>query len=389
MTIARGELQKAAYVAETVYGTTPGTPSMLELWHNTESLRPVRQPFESGRSLGDRQLADVRMGRKSGSGDITSELTYANFEDFLVALLGSPGVTTTFSEISAATIAAAADANHDGGTFDDSGSGLATVTAGDVVVITGFTATENNAKWYVTTASAASISVSPMYVGQTAMTTEGENNTITINAVISIVNGAEEDRFSLELLYPDITTYHVYTGVMLNTGALTVPPNGIVTMNWGLLAKAYEEDVTSLGTPAIPTAYAPFDGLSGTYSEGGAANSLMTGISLNINNNIMLTEALGSDEAGEAIPRKFRADGNISFYKEDDTISAKFYGETESSLVFTLTDPDANSYTVYLPRVKYTGAEEGKGDDGPIISRMNFMVYRHPVSLKTIMIEKS
>jgi hypothetical protein len=160
-------------------------------------------------------------------------------------------------------------------------------------------------------------------------------------------------------------------------------------MNWGLLAKNYEESGTSLGTPTVPTAYSPFDGLSGTYNEAAVANSLMTGIGLNINNNITLTEALGSDEAGEAIPRKFRVDGNISFYKEDDTISAKFYGETESSLQFTLTDPDSNSYTVHLPRVKYTGAEEGKGDDGPIISRMNFMAIRHGLNLKTIFIERS
>ena len=389
MTIARGELQQVAYVAESTYKTTPGSPTMLELWHNTESMRPVRQPFESGRSLGDRQLADVRMGRKSGAGEITSELTYANFDDFLAAAIGHAGFPTAFTEISGLTFAVTEDTTHGGGIIADSGSGMSDVTAGDVIVTAGFTEAGNNGKFLVLTAAAGSLSVAPLYTGQTAMVTEAEGDSVTINEVVAISNGTVEDSFSLELLYPDITRYHTYLGTMINTAALTVPPNGIVTANWGLLAAAYDEAGTSLGTPTVPTQYSPFDGLSGPYLEGGTANSLMTGLSLNVNNNSQLTEALGSDEAAEAIPRKFRCDGNISFYKEDDTISAKFFAETESSIVFTLTDPDSNSYTVYLPRIKYTGAEEGKGDDGPIVSRMNYMVIRDLYNLKSIVIEKS
>jgi hypothetical protein len=384
MVIARGELQDISYIEEATYGTTPGTPSMLELWHNTESLRPVRNPFESGRALGDRQIGDVRMGRKSGAGDIVSELTYTNFDNWLMALIGydiATGWPTPFSQIAAATISTTADAGGDGGTIDDSGSGLGSVVVGDFVVCAGFTNAENNAIWYVTVASAASITVVPCYTSQDAMVTESAGASVTIDEVKRIANGTEEQWFTVELRYDDITRYHIYRGVVIDTGGLTVPPNGIVTMNWGLLAKNYEETATTLDAAPDPaTALSPFDGLSGTYQEGGSAVTTMTGINLNIANNFMLTEALGSDEAGEAIARKFRLDGSVSYYKEDDTISTKFYNETETALIFTLTDPDSNSFRLTLPRVKYTSLEEGKGDDGPIISTLNYQPIKHALT---------
>jgi hypothetical protein len=393
MAIGRGELQQISYVEEATYGTTPGTPSMLELWHNTEGLRPVRNPFESGRSLGDRQIGDVRMGRKSGAGDILSELTYANFDQWLMALICydiATGWPTPFSQIAAATISATAGSD-DGGTVDDSGSGLGTVSVGDTIEMAGWTTTgvDNNAIWKVTVASAASITVVPCTTGQAALATKVAGDPVTIDQVKRVENGIEEQFFTTELRYVDLTRFHIYRGCVIDTGALTVPPNGIVTMNWGLLAKNYEETATTLDAAPDPaTEYSPFDGLSGTYNEGGSAVTAMTGLNLNVANNYMLTEALGSDEAGEAIARKFRVDGSASYYKEDDTMSAKFYNETESSIVFTLTDADANQYRVTLPTIKYTSLEEGKGDDGPIISRMNFMAIRDDATQKMLYIDQ-
>lgn len=383
MTIGRGELQQISYIQEATYGTTPGTPSMVEFWHNTESLRPVRNPFESGRSLGDRQIGDVRMGRKSGSGDILSELAYANFDPFLMALIGydiSTDWPTPFAQIAASTISCTEDSGSDGGTIDDSGSGLGAISVGDYIEVAGFTTTgvAANAIWYVTAAAAGSVSVQPCFVGQTALPTKTSGDSVTIDQVKRITNGTTEQSFSTELRYTNLSRYHIYRGVVVDTGALTIPANGIVTMNWGLLAKNYEETGTTLdAAPTAATNYSPFDGLSGSYLEGGAATTVMTSFNLNVANNYQLTEALGSDEAGEAIARKFKMDGSVVYYKEDDSISSKFYNETESMLQVVLSDPDSNQYRLVLPRVKYTGLEEGKGDDGPIMSRMNYMALRY------------
>lgn len=394
MTIGRGELQQISYIEEATYGTTPGSPDMVELWYNTESLRPVRQPFESGRSLGDRQIADVRMGRKSGAGDINSELAYANFDPWLFAGIGwdiTSGWVTPFTQIAAATISATEDTSTGGGTIADSGSGLGDISIGDFIEVAGFTtpATANNAVWYVTAEGAGSITVVPCFIGQSALVTKSAGDSVTIDQVKRVTNGVVEQSFTVELRYTDITRFHIYRGVVVDRLGVTVPPNGIVTAAWGLLAKNYEETGTTLdSSPTIATEYSPFDGLSGAYLEGGSAVTTMTGLSLNVANNYMLTEALGDDEAGEAIPRKFRVDGNVSYYKEDDTMSAKFYGETESMIQFTLSDPDSNEYRVTVPRVKYTSLDEGKGDDGPIISRMDFMGLRHPLTLFSLYIDQ-
>jgi hypothetical protein len=396
MAIARGELHQISYIEETSYGTTPGSPSMLELWHNTESLRPVRNPFESGRALGDRQVGDVRMGRKSGAGDILSELCYENFDNWLMAVIGcdiSSDWPVPFTQIAASTISFTADSGHDGGTIDDSGSGLGDISIGDFIEVAGVTVeTGNNAIWYVTAAAAGSVSVLPCFTGQTALADKTAGDSVTIDQVKRIANDVTEQSFTVELRYTDITRYHIYRGVVVDTAGITVPPNGIVTCSWGLLAKNYEETATTLDSaPTAATLYSPYDGLSGSYLEGGAAVTNMTGINFNVANNYMLTEALGADEAGEAIARKFRVDGSVTYYKEDDTQSAKFYEETESMLQVTLSDPDSNQYRIVIPRVKYTSLEEGKGDDGPIMSRMNWMGvrYSHNEDLnKTIYIDQ-
>lgn len=396
MAIGRGELQTISYIKESSYGTTPGTPTMLELWHNTESLRPVRSPFESARSLGDRQIGDVRMGRKSGSGDIVSELCYGNFDDWLMALIGhsiSTGWPTAFTQIAASTISFSADATSDGGTIADSATGLAAISVGDYIEVAGVTTeTGNNAIWYVTAASSSSVTVQPSYTGQTALADKTAGDSVTIDQVVRIENGTTEQSFTVELRYTDLARYHIYRGVVVDTGAFTVPPNGIATINWGLLAKNYEATGTTLdAAPTAATLYSPFDGLSGSYMEGAAAVTVMTALNFNVANNYLMTESLGSDEAGEAIARKFRCDGSVTYYKEDDTISQKFYNETESMIQFTLSDPDSNQYRITFPRVKYTSCEEGKGDDGPIMSRMNWMGLRYSPNAelnKTLYIDK-
>jgi hypothetical protein len=88
--------------------------------------------------VGDRQIGDVRMGRKSGSGDIVSELCYANFDNWLMALIGhdiSTGWPTAFTQISASTISFAADTGSDGGTIADSGLGLGSISVGDYITV--------------------------------------------------------------------------------------------------------------------------------------------------------------------------------------------------------------------------------------------------------------
>ncbi len=140
MPTGSGEREALSIVKETTAGTLPTTPTMTPFWHNSESINPMRGSFESGRSLGDRQVSDFRLGRKSGSGDVSSELVYENFDMQWAGLLGTTKAASPITPIAAATISFTASTQ----TIADSGNGLATVSIGDFIYVSGATEGENN-----------------------------------------------------------------------------------------------------------------------------------------------------------------------------------------------------------------------------------------------------
>jgi hypothetical protein len=155
MTIALWELHDASYVEEHAYGTTPSSPSMKSLWHNTISLEPKRDTLRSERRLGDRTRALSRLGFKRCEGNADCELTAGNHDDLLEALFFGRFVTTLFTQISESTISAVAS----GQTIDDSGSNLGDIEVGDWIIVAGFSAGNNNGVFHVSAASAGSITV--------------------------------------------------------------------------------------------------------------------------------------------------------------------------------------------------------------------------------------
>ena len=93
MTNSTGAQHEADYVAEVTFGTTPATPTMTPIRHNSLSLALTKDSLQSDELRADRQIADFRHGNKQVSGDIASELTYGAFDDLLAAALGGTWAT--------------------------------------------------------------------------------------------------------------------------------------------------------------------------------------------------------------------------------------------------------------------------------------------------------
>jgi hypothetical protein len=87
MAFAQGSRHGIAYVAETVYGVTPTTPTMKELRNNSGGLVITKDTFQSQEIRSDRQISDFRHGTRQGAGNIDFELSYGAFDDFLESAL--------------------------------------------------------------------------------------------------------------------------------------------------------------------------------------------------------------------------------------------------------------------------------------------------------------
>ncbi len=88
-----GSQSYLAYIAETVFGTTPATPELISLRTTGNGLNLTKEAIQSEEIREDRQITDVRHGSRSVAGDFGVELSHNAFDDFLEAALGGTWAT--------------------------------------------------------------------------------------------------------------------------------------------------------------------------------------------------------------------------------------------------------------------------------------------------------
>lgn len=197
MTIANGSRHSMAYVAETVYGTTPATPAFKAIRHTGTTLALSKSTFTSAELRADRQITDMRHGTKKVGGDISCEFSGGAFDDFLQASMG--GTWGSLATIAVATVSASSTDNS----FNDSANGFITAgfTAGDVVTTTGFTNAANNS----TLGVVVSVTAGKMIVSGITLVTEvaAAGHSITSNAE-PLTAGTIRRSFTIERNFADI-----------------------------------------------------------------------------------------------------------------------------------------------------------------------------------------
>jgi len=80
---SQGARSQLAYVVEVTFNSTPGSPTMLELPFNTNSLDLNKETLESAEIRSDRQIAIQRHGNKTVSGAIEVDFRADDFDDLL------------------------------------------------------------------------------------------------------------------------------------------------------------------------------------------------------------------------------------------------------------------------------------------------------------------
>lgn len=83
MAFAQGSRSGLSYVAETTFGTTPGTPALIQLPYTTHSLDLTKDRVTGNDIQPDRMLRVDRHGNRSVSGDIVVDLRKGNYDPFL------------------------------------------------------------------------------------------------------------------------------------------------------------------------------------------------------------------------------------------------------------------------------------------------------------------
>jgi hypothetical protein len=189
--------------------------------------------------------------------------------------------------------------------------------------------------------------------------------------------GVTRRSFTLQRKFADLTTpeFHTYTGCEFNSMALSVAPNAMVGVTFGVVGKNL-----SLATTAItgstfgsdPTT-SPFDSFTGSITEGGSSIATVTAIEMSLENGIEPLFSVGSQTTNRPSIGRSRLTGTLTTYFESRTLYEKFLNETSSSIVLTLTDLDGNDYEISMPNVKYNTGQPDVAGEGAVTIAMDFV----------------
>ena len=197
--------------------------------------------------------------------------------------------------------------------------------------------------------------------------------------------------FSVVKSFSDISQYQLFTGGLINTLSIDINSNAMVTGSFGMLFKDMSSSsgdyVTD--TPAIVGTAHPFDGFSGTITEGGGGIAVVSSFSMSLDNGFDRNFVLMASTNPQVTSGKSNVTGSVTLYFEDTTEYTKFVNETESSLTITLSDLDSNTLAINLPRIKYTSAETPVNSDGAVIITMNFQALDDSSAASNIVITRS
>lgn len=379
---ATGAQVAIAYVAETTWGTTPASPTMKELRCVSETLDHTRGGLVSEELKSHRQTQNLTHGTREAEGEIVCE-----FGDFLddwleAALYGvlSSNVLKLAQSLKQFTVE------------------RRVVSIGQSMQYTGIR--PNGLKLNLAPEEIAKVTF-PILGKDLSIAIDGlggpsgwlVNEPVTPPAIgdanfdvdTGATNPAANDEFvvyqagSTTTLRSD-QVYKVSSYAANNV--VFTPPLDVALVN---------NDILHFFRPAtVVTNNDPMDAFSGSLSEGGSAQAIITGLDLEISQGAELAKVIGANVPQGIIEGGVAVTGTLRAYVENMTLFNKWLNENYSTLQFALTKSGGSTYTWLLPRIKYTGGKLNKpAGGGPIIEELPFVAVYDTTEATSVKITKS
>ena len=169
---------------------------------------------------------------------------------------------------------------------------------------------------------------------------------------------------------------HLFTGLEVNSFALTVPADGLVTGSFSFVGANMTTEDALVGTDVTYTdANNPFHSSEVTITEGGSSQSIITDLSLTIENGIATANIIGSTEPIQGGIGKCRVTGSLTAHFTSGALYEKFVANTSTSLLISM-GATTTGLSISLPEVLYTTGVVNVGGEGLISVTMDFVAMR-------------
>lgn len=201
--------------------------------------------------------------------------------------------------------------------------------------------------------------------------------------------GKVERSFAILERHTDINVDYIYRGCRVGSMAISSPLNAPVGVTFSMLGTKAEKYTLAAGStfPAASTT----DTMITTnieLTEGGVAVAYATEWSVNLDNGMEALFALGSREAFDISNGVAVVTGSMSAYLVDAVLWDKVLTETSTSHSIKFKE-GLSSYTLVLPKVRYTQGQKQTSGPGAVIPQYTISAGYDSVSATTMMITRS
>ncbi len=363
-------------VKETVYGTTPATPTMQELRYVSESLKPVTGTTSSNEVRSDRQVSDVIRTAFSVGGEIAGELSYGAFDIFLPGALQSAAFSSAASSTGIVFSFVAGSGTYvihrSSGSFISDGFSVNTwcniASAGNAA---------NAGFGKITAITASDMTISRNGNGFT----EAAGAVVTVKGGGQIVTGTTFSSYAIEKEMSDLSNEFVMeNGCAIDTFGLNVSAQNIVTCSFGFLGKT-ETSATATAASVVTPATTEevmnaIDDVVAVYENGSRYD--ITGLSQSLQNNLRARMQVGTLGAISIGSGTINLTGSHTAFYNTKAVMDRHLAFTATNLAFIMRK---NSKVIVLdyPRIKYTdGQRVGGGINTDLMAQMQWTAYRDP-----------
>lgn len=359
MVYQTGRAISVSYKPETTFGTKPGATGAIGFRPNSGNLNLTKEPINSNEIRSDGMTTRGRHGSRSVTGSYTGDLSVGTFDAlFEAAFRGTFDAALELDETDFTSITTGANT-----IVFAAGSPITLgLRVGDVIRLTDHaSAGNNNRNLRVTGLTSTTITVAETLTVNAVADTD-----VTISRPKKLTQGTTARSFTFEEYEADIDGTEVFKGVRVGSLQLQMQPNGMATVNFGLVGQDMEV-LSGVSAPYFtdPTKTTTI-GLTAVEAKilvGGSEVLDVSSVDMTINLNAAGVPVVGSVLTPDVFTNLATVELSITALKKDVTRAQQFLDETQLSLHLLFEEQGGGDFVaVHIPNL--TLATSSKGELG-------------------------
>lgn len=374
MSEASGLYKRLTYKKEATFGLLPDNAGGKALRRISADLSLAKDTYQSNEIRPEQQMKDFRHGVRRGQGRISGDLSAGTWADFLGSFCKRLFTAAPSATGLSLTIAGAGPVyTVTRGAGDWLAAGFKVGMVGRLAGA-GLDPDNVGVNLFITDVTALALSV--MTANGVALVAEGP---IAASGFVGVgkatwlpTTGHVEESYAFEQFYPEVPTSERFTGGKINGFTLNLPPTGIATIDFELMAKDMQPGSAQYW--AAPTAATETDSMAavnGLLRAASGIQAVLTGLTITGAASYTGDPVVGSNTIPRFFPGIVRVTGQATAYFDSAALRDAFLNETEIDIIGLFTGSNANGaefMSFVMPRVKLGSHTKSDGEGGIIVT---------------------